>query len=550
MSVRPDTRCWFDAAFDFSYRPATYWAQTPSEETVVNQIKGTLRRRAVAGALAERDGPPPGIAEIVLESALDDETRDAFGAIDPSLMGGEYLPDVEEESIEIARVEMRSTTFDVIRLRATRGRRSVSYAMVDEYEDIGSSWTLPRARSRRPLSFGELIDVIDGASGGFNGDAFEGILYGNLDAGVLDIYDFIEVSSPFYPKLQRYYELRSLDWLARQLTDGDISQCDPDVELRLLSHRRLALTNSAAVIDPWPYDSAPSVSRSPDPPDGSIDGLFPVRDEGSAGWRRAGGEVWLPPLPLALAQKQGIGERGIDVLRVVWEEPPEPTGSRVRWTGYNKTGFREDCPSLVVFEAVEVDDWTLLTATDEAQQTLLLAAATGADASRRLVTELLRTNGEKFAIQLLTRAPARIRASLPPKRVARLIAGAISPEALFWNTLETQLGLDEESWDGWPPDPEPRPAPEPERRIPAEEIEQKRRELRDAEPGGGNQWSIIARNQRISKALAAWQRERDPSFDRRHGKWAQRVYAWNQQRAIARSEACRRYQEWLVHHVL
>jgi len=38
--------------------------------------------------------------------------------IHPSFMGGEYLPDYRRDEIEIARIELESTTSDVISVRA------------------------------------------------------------------------------------------------------------------------------------------------------------------------------------------------------------------------------------------------------------------------------------------------------------------------------------------------------------------------------------------------------------------------------------------------
>ena len=62
---------------------------------------------------------------------------------------------------EIARIELQSTTSEVISIRARplEGGRT-GYRIVDEYErDFGISQQLSEA----PLNLGELVDLIDGA---------------------------------------------------------------------------------------------------------------------------------------------------------------------------------------------------------------------------------------------------------------------------------------------------------------------------------------------------------------------------------------------------
>jgi hypothetical protein len=68
---------------------------------------------------------------------LSESDRASLGRIHPSFMGGEYLPDYLAGEVEIVRVELRSTTADVISLRARQvgpKDRSIEYRLVDEYE--------------------------------------------------------------------------------------------------------------------------------------------------------------------------------------------------------------------------------------------------------------------------------------------------------------------------------------------------------------------------------------------------------------------------------
>lgn len=77
-------------------------------------------------------------------------------------MGGEYLPDLAPDEVEIARITMKSTTMDVIGIRARRLKRHIAYRFVDEYEDlIAKNYEMQPEVSARPLTLGEVIHVID-----------------------------------------------------------------------------------------------------------------------------------------------------------------------------------------------------------------------------------------------------------------------------------------------------------------------------------------------------------------------------------------------------
>ena len=70
--------------------------------------------------------PPEFLAE-----SLDDEMRAAIGRIHPAFMGGEYLPKLLRNEIEIARISLASTTADQISVRARKLGDSVAYRIVD-----------------------------------------------------------------------------------------------------------------------------------------------------------------------------------------------------------------------------------------------------------------------------------------------------------------------------------------------------------------------------------------------------------------------------------
>jgi hypothetical protein len=68
----------------------------------------------------------------VLAEELTAEKRASWGRIDPMMLGGEFLPSLSAGETEIVRIELRSTTFDVIELRAWMRHGRIHYRVVDE----------------------------------------------------------------------------------------------------------------------------------------------------------------------------------------------------------------------------------------------------------------------------------------------------------------------------------------------------------------------------------------------------------------------------------
>jgi hypothetical protein len=158
--------------FDLTYRPLTYWPVT-------------------------RDG------------------RVKLSCIAPE------LPDGLPEEVEIARVELDSATGDTMAVTARRTKKFVKYAVIDEY---GTEFTFRPRRSELPLTFGELIALIDSVRVPGNEEYVGGLVMGALDCGVdnpSQMLDFVNVSSRFYRALGAYYAERVQEWVDRQLArDG------------------------------------------------------------------------------------------------------------------------------------------------------------------------------------------------------------------------------------------------------------------------------------------------------------------------------------------
>jgi hypothetical protein len=123
----------------------------------------------------------------------------------------------DDESVEIARLSIASTTGDVTSVRARKDGNLIRLQIVDEYE---TEYSFEPTTSDRPLSLGELIDLIDSAthedavSTGLVKDIAMLWLNGVVDNA--DIRDGIKMTSAFYPQLQAYYERRLDSWIAEK----------------------------------------------------------------------------------------------------------------------------------------------------------------------------------------------------------------------------------------------------------------------------------------------------------------------------------------------
>ena len=139
---------------DLGYRPQSYFWPITHDTHVIAAIKGERRRSEIRNAYdADRVTP---LDALYASPTLPDEDRLALGRLHPSFMGGECLPDRRDTEVEIARINIDSTTSDVTSVYAKAGKDRIRCRVVDEY--WGDTLSENRTRSsKRPLSLGELI---------------------------------------------------------------------------------------------------------------------------------------------------------------------------------------------------------------------------------------------------------------------------------------------------------------------------------------------------------------------------------------------------------
>jgi hypothetical protein len=205
---------------NYEFRPSSYWEPASGVlQTVLRNVKGTRRREMITDFF--RQGRLDELAQELSSDELSDEARERLGRIHPTFMGGEYLPGYRSTQVEIVRIELESTTADVISVRARlvgRKRARIEYRVVDEYQ---SEFFFRPQSSTSPLTLGQLIDSLDEVEnlGGPQLDAGEPawLRHGwvlhfnetnracNPTEGSVPYRNFTHVGSEFYPDLARHY---------------------------------------------------------------------------------------------------------------------------------------------------------------------------------------------------------------------------------------------------------------------------------------------------------------------------------------------------------
>ena len=198
---------------ELAIRPETYWPESLDRDQLLSRIKGQARRELAGEALAKHG--IRGLDDFIGRSELEDDQRQVWGAIHPAMMGGEYLPSLDLTEIEIARISLRSTTFDQISIRARFEGGKIRYRVVDEYE---STFVLAVDNSEQPFSLGEFIEFIEGSSQG-DASATGGLLQSHWNfnyeygGGGEESVDFASIESAWYPGLVSWYHGVAEDWI-------------------------------------------------------------------------------------------------------------------------------------------------------------------------------------------------------------------------------------------------------------------------------------------------------------------------------------------------
>lgn len=177
---------------DLAFRPDTYFRPQKLEKHLLSKVKGAVVRKRLQALFAE--GRHAEVHELLTTEALSANDRKALEAYHPMFMGGNYLPDTEEGDVEIARISIKSTTFDVTCVYARPDEGSIIYRVVDEYG--GDTLQEPNeTRTDRPMTLGEFADFF------LTAWPLIDVLEMNFDRDLEGALDFFSADSDFYPGL-------------------------------------------------------------------------------------------------------------------------------------------------------------------------------------------------------------------------------------------------------------------------------------------------------------------------------------------------------------
>ena len=180
------------AATSDDFRPSDALFGLPAETFLLASVKGESRRQMITAAT--REDRLEQLHESLLASELSDEDRKQWGRLHPSHLGGEFLPNRSPDELEVARITIRSTTYDVVSLYARRHAAGYDYRLVDEYDgeflEGDTTASLPRQMTQA-----EVVEFFLGAY------PLADICEGNELTGK-EAQDFTLPSSTYYPDFE------------------------------------------------------------------------------------------------------------------------------------------------------------------------------------------------------------------------------------------------------------------------------------------------------------------------------------------------------------
>lgn len=207
--------------YDLNYRPESYWDHSDPLQAILSGISGTARRHMITDFW--NAGKFDQLETGLLEDVLNEETRSRLGAFHPFFMGGEYLPPNLPGEVAIVRIQLQSTTFDVIELRARPlSDGKIGLRWVDEYE---CPFSPPTDSINKPFTFKKLIAYIEGTGLEYQGNLPHVYNESNYWAiagepeEVESLRSFTSFSSDFYPELAQWAETEIDKWFEQQLAE-------------------------------------------------------------------------------------------------------------------------------------------------------------------------------------------------------------------------------------------------------------------------------------------------------------------------------------------
>lgn len=196
---------------DLNYKPHSYFWANEMGIKLSSQIKGAHRKALYDASLSEDRNDS--LDEFLQKESLNKQERDLWGKLHPRFMGGEYLPDRDNEEVEIARITINSTTQDVTSVYASLRENHIHYRVVDEYEGETLS-DKNELLTETPMTLAELTDFFLTAWPLL--EVLE-MNFGTNDCDPDDIRLFVrDASSDFYSQFGELICLKVDEWIAEK----------------------------------------------------------------------------------------------------------------------------------------------------------------------------------------------------------------------------------------------------------------------------------------------------------------------------------------------
>ena len=209
-------------------RPKRYWEHNDPLAEILANVSGKARREMIrdfwnAGAIDQ-------IEDTLLKDDLNLEARESLGRIHPFFMGGEYLPQRLPGEVTIVRIDLESTTHDVIELRASPlPNGKIKLRWLAEYESEFSHEPYPDVIDQ-PFSFKVLNDFIE-ATCPNDLDALP-VAYNKANCPdgsypqAESLRYFTSFESDFYPELSGWVKQVVDEWIEEKIEQEEVEDDD------------------------------------------------------------------------------------------------------------------------------------------------------------------------------------------------------------------------------------------------------------------------------------------------------------------------------------
>lgn len=212
---------------DYDRRPMSYSDFDHPLRAILSGVPTQARRKLIRKWIEANPGQT--LPEGLLANAPTSFDREMASQVHPSWYGGQFLPSVDDRTVEVARVVMASTLCDVVAVYATWSGGRWRYRAVDDFSGGLMTWELPQKSSVRPLSLSGIVSLLDGLmSDDLTGDdkrLIWGVLEFNWD-GPSDTTTrrFFSIESEIYPQLQQHYRNNIDAWCDRKVVEWLINK--------------------------------------------------------------------------------------------------------------------------------------------------------------------------------------------------------------------------------------------------------------------------------------------------------------------------------------